>query len=307
MQQTPLVSVIIIFLNAGETFFEEAIASVFAQTYPHWELLLVDDGSTDISTQIARQYAYQYPNQVHYLEHESHENRGMSASRNLGIQQARGSYIALLDADDIWLPQKLEKQVAILETHPEAAMVYGSTLMWFSWLAAADLLRCDRQRNLGVEPDTLISPPTLVPMFLQQKAETPGTCSVLMRRELVQAVGGFENSFRGMFEDQAFFYKVCLRAPVFVESGCWDRYRQHLNNSCTISQLQGQYSPYEANPAQLNFLNWFKQYLMEQNVRDPDIWQALATALHPYRQPSLRESLSNKIKSLQAKLNVPLH
>jgi glycosyltransferase involved in cell wall biosynthesis len=305
MQHNPLVSVIIIFLNAGETFFKEAIASVFAQTYPHWELLLVDDGSTDISTKIARQYASQYSDRIRYLEHEFHQNRGMSASRNLGIEHARGNYIALLDADDIWLPQKLEKQVAILAAHPEAAMVYGSTLMWFSWQEQSEP-SCDRQRNLGVEPDTVISPPTLVPLFLQQMAETPGTCSVLMRREIVQAVGGFENSFRGMFEDQAFFYKVCLRAPVFIESGCWDRYRQHTNNSCSISQLQGQYSPDQANPAHLNFLTWLEQYLKEQDIQDSAIWQALNTALQPYQQSSVKGNLKTMIKSVQAKLKATL-
>jgi glycosyltransferase involved in cell wall biosynthesis len=260
MTHQPLVSVIIIFLNAGDAFFREAIASIFAQTYPNWELLLVDDGSTDVSTQIARQYAEQYPNQVRYLEHESHANRGMSAARNLGIHHAKGDYIALLDSDDIWLPQKLEKQVAILDAHPEAGMVYGSTLMWFSWSGNPEASQPDRQRKLGVKPDTLVQPPTLVPLFLQRYAETPGTCGVLIRRETIQAVGGFEDSFRGMFEDQAFFLKVCLHAPVFVESGCWDRYRQHPNSACSVAPAQGDCNPFQLNQPHLNFLNWREQY-----------------------------------------------
>ena len=122
----PLVSAITIFLDA-ETFLREAIESVLAQTYANWELLLVDDGSTDGSTEIALGYARLYPQRIRYLEHEGHRNRGMSASRNLGIPHARGEYIALLDADDVWLPLKLERQVAILESDPESAMVYGAT------------------------------------------------------------------------------------------------------------------------------------------------------------------------------------
>src|SRR5262245_29470593 len=106
----PLVSVIIIFLNA-ERFIQEAIESVFAQTYKHWELLLVDDGSTDGSTEIGRQYAAHDPEKVRYLEHEAHENRGMSASRNLGIRDARGKHIAFLDADDVWFSNILAEQV----------------------------------------------------------------------------------------------------------------------------------------------------------------------------------------------------
>ena len=100
MSDSPLVTTIIIFLDA-ERYFEEAIASVFAQTYPHWELLLVDDGSTDGSTAIARHYAMQYQTRVRYLEHPGHQNRGMSATRNLGVKHARGRYIAFVDADDV--------------------------------------------------------------------------------------------------------------------------------------------------------------------------------------------------------------
>src|SRR5919198_1004258 len=105
----PLVSAIIIFLNA-ERFIQEAIESVFAQTYDAWELLLVDDGSTDGSTAIARRYAEQHPGKVRYLEHNGHQNRGKSASRNLAIRNCTGEYIAFLDADDVWLPRKLEQQ-----------------------------------------------------------------------------------------------------------------------------------------------------------------------------------------------------
>src|SRR5262245_15086805 len=133
----PLVSVIIIFLNA-ERFIEEAIESVYAQTYERWELLLVDDGATDGSTTIAQRYAEHYPGKVHYLEHPGHQNCGMSASRNLGIRNATGCYIALLDADDAWLPNTLVDQVAILEAHPEAAMVYGPLHWWYSWTGDPD-------------------------------------------------------------------------------------------------------------------------------------------------------------------------
>jgi len=101
-RKTPLVSVVIPFLN-GEQFLREAIESVFAQTYSHWELLLVDDGSSDASTQIAMRYAQQNGEKVRYLDHDGHLNRGVCASRNLGIRQARGELIALLDVDDVWL------------------------------------------------------------------------------------------------------------------------------------------------------------------------------------------------------------
>jgi glycosyltransferase involved in cell wall biosynthesis len=95
MSDCPLVSAIVIFLN-GETYLKEAIESILAQTYGHWELLLVDDGSTDHSMAIAQQYAQQNPGKVRYLEHEGHQNRGMSATRNLGIANSKGEFIAFL-------------------------------------------------------------------------------------------------------------------------------------------------------------------------------------------------------------------
>src|ERR1051326_4073929 len=122
----PRVSCITIFLDA-EAFLEESIQSVLAQTYPFWELLLVDDGSSDRSGALARDYARRYPDRIGYLTHERARNRGMSASRNLGLAQAQGELIAFLDSDDVWLAHKLEEQVQILRDHPEADLVCGPT------------------------------------------------------------------------------------------------------------------------------------------------------------------------------------
>ena len=117
MNREPLVSVIMIFLNA-ERFIQEAIESVLAQSYTGWELLLIDDGSVDSSGEIARQYAGRYARKMRYLSHAGGANLGMSASRNLGIKSARGELIAFLDADDVWLAEKLEQQVEILRLQP---------------------------------------------------------------------------------------------------------------------------------------------------------------------------------------------
>ena len=90
MTANQLVSVVIIFLNA-ESFIEEAIESVLAQTYGRWELLIVDDGSTDGSKNIARDYAIKNSDKIIYLEHPEHQNKGMSASRNMGMLSASPS------------------------------------------------------------------------------------------------------------------------------------------------------------------------------------------------------------------------
>ncbi len=297
MLAKPLVSCVIIFLN-GEQYIREAVESVFSQVYEHWELFLVDDGSTDSSTQIALHYAQQHPDKVHYLEHPGHQNRGMSAARNLGIHHAQGDYLAFLDADDIWLSQKLERQVAILETRPEVGMVYGPALMWYGWSGHAEDKSYERNRDLGVSPNTLVYPPKLLSLCLKRKAESPATSSFLIRRALVEKIGGFEESFRGMYEDLAFLSKVLLQFPVFADSECTDYYRQHVDSCCSGAQDTGQWHPFQPNPTHLVFLNWLAEYIATDNQSN-EVKQALREALWPYHHPRLYRLWANSLQLLR--------
>jgi glycosyltransferase involved in cell wall biosynthesis len=294
MRKQPLVSVVIIFWNAAR-FLQEAIESAFAQTYPAWELLLVDDGSSDGSTAIARRCAAQCPECVRYLEHPGHDNRGMSASRNLGIRAAQGLYIAFLDADDVWFSNTLEEQVAILEMHAEAAMVYGPIQWWYSWTGRPEDREHDYVEKLGVPPDTVIQPPRLLPLFLQDKAAVPS--GLMVRRQIIERVGGFEDAFRGGYEDQVFCSKLCLNVPVFASGRCWYRYRQHADSCVLINQRTG-----ATYAARLHFLNWLAAYLSAQGVRDRTVWQAVHEELWPYRHPILN-SLLIHIQHLRRQMN----
>ena len=287
MSSKPLVSAITIFLNA-ERFIEEAIESVFSQTYENWELLLVDDGSTDASTEIARRYADQHPEKVQYFEHDDHQNCGMSASRNLGVRHARGEYIAFLDADDIWLPHKLEQQTAILRSQPEAAMLYGRTQIWFSWTGKSEDIQRDYMTELGVKPNTLVQPPTLLTVFLRDKnTYYPCTSSVLIRREVFKEIGGFTETFRGGYEDMVFHSKVFLQATVFVVSQCWDLYRQHPDSYWAVARKAGRHHLFEPNPLHWMFLEWLTEYLSEHGVKDAQLYKAVQRELWPYRHPAL--------------------
>jgi glycosyltransferase involved in cell wall biosynthesis len=223
---------------------------------------------------------------VRYFEHERHQNLGMSASRNLGIRNSRGDYIALLDADDVWLSEKLEQQVEIIESHPEAAMVYGASQYWYSWTGNAQELQRDHVRPLGVPPNALCKPPTLLRLALESKAPTPCPSALLMRRELLDHVGGFEERFRGAYEDQAFLAKVYLKASVFVAGQCWDRYRQHPDSSVSVIKSNGQkYS------VGLFYLKWLKKYLLAQGIQDDELWQALRSKRARYRRSVVRQYL----------------
>jgi glycosyltransferase involved in cell wall biosynthesis len=279
--ERPTVSVITVFLNA-KRFLEEAAASVFAQTYPHWEYLLVDDGSTDRSVEIARSVTERHPDRVRYLEHPNRENRGISASRNLGVREAHGEFVCFLDADDVYRPGKLENQVRLLQEHSSAAMVYGVTEHWFSWTGRPEDAGRDQPKRLGVPPDTLVEPPTLVPLYLTGEAQTPGTSGFLVRREALLRVGGFEERFRAMSEDKVFFTKVALQYPIFVESGRWDLYRQHEESLSNEMRRAGQYRASGPSHSQRAYLFWLREHLRDNDINDTAVMAALQAALKPY-------------------------
>ncbi len=297
MSSKPLVSGIIIFFNE-EKFIREAIESVFAQSYDNWELLLVDDGSSDRSTEIALRYAEQYPERVRYLQHPGHQNRGKETSRNLGLSHSKGEYIAFLDADDVWLPHALQRQVAILSSHPDAGMVSGSTQYWYGWTGEPeDIGRdfIDSLEEYSARPKATVKLPTWLTTFLRAGGAAPCICSILMRREIVEGVGGFEEEFAGQYEDQALFAKVGLRAPVLIVGECWSKYRQHPDSSWHITQKTG-----EHHSARLFFLNWLEDYLSGQAVEDPEVWKLLQDAQHQAHNKQIKRQLKGRNQQLQA-------
>lgn len=124
MENTPEVSVITPFYNS-EKFLNETILSVINQTYTNWELLLIDDASTDQSPAIAKSFT-DSDTRIKLFSHS--ENFGAGIARNTGIENASGKYIAFLDADDSWLPRKLEKQLAFMQKN-NLNLCYSSYLL----------------------------------------------------------------------------------------------------------------------------------------------------------------------------------
>ncbi len=283
MTNRPLISVIMIFLNE-EKFIRDAIQSVLDQTYENLELILVDDGSVDGSTTIAKHYAQQHRDKIHYLEHPEHANRGMSASRNLGIDNARGAFLTFIDADDVVCPQKLERQVMILGSHPDAAMVCGRAKWWYGWTGKPEDAARDFVQVLDVNLDTVAQPPTLLTLFLQD--EWASLCDLLVRKEAVKAVNGYEDSFHGMYEDQAFHAKLCLAFPAYVASDSWYLYRQHPQACSSVSHETGRYAH-----ARQRFLIWLEEYFVEQGVGDVQLREILRREIWRIRHPFLRGML----------------
>src|SRR3954452_6755564 len=292
MPPRPMISVVVIFLDPGP-YLEEAVDSVRRQTFRDWELLLVDDGSHDGSSEVARLAAEAEPHRIRYLTHPEHANRGMSASRNLGCVQARGSYITFLDADDVLRPEALETLLSTLRTVPRAAMAYGPVEYWYSW-AGARALREDYVQRLGVAAPTTIEPPALLLRFLRRQAAAPS--GMLVRAEVIREERGFEDAFRGMYEDQAFCAKVCLRRPVVTTAASIYRYRQHPGSSSSLADRSG-----EPDFGRTAFLQWLGGYLGREGNEDLKVRDALRRELWWARHPRLR-GLTRRARRLSRKL-----
>lgn len=270
----PTISVITPFLNS-ERFIADAIESVLLQTYHDWELILIDDGTTDESTDIALKYTHLYPDKLHYFQHQNHAHAGASATRNLGIRHARGRFIAFLDSDDVYHPYQLEQQLATLNSHPDAAMLYGLTQYWYGWTGKTQDIEQDYIPSLGVPLNTLFEPKKLfIPFFLSGEVLTPCPCSVLMKRELIDYVGGFEESFHYIYTDQALYSKIALVASIFVADNLWGKYRQHPDSCCYTVARNGR----EAEERWF-FLKWLRGYLLREKIAEKEIWEALEIAI----------------------------
>jgi glycosyltransferase involved in cell wall biosynthesis len=281
------VSVVLPFLNA-ERFLGEAIESVLVQTYLDWELLLVDDGSSDSSAEIALGHAAG-DRRIVYVRHPDGRTHGLSASRNLGIARATGEYVAFLDADDLWLAQKLDRQVKMLTEQPEVDMVYGSSLSWYSWSGRSGDADRDYVERIGVPAEAVIQPPSLLlPYFVHQTAAIPNPSSVIVRRRIIERVGGFDDVHA--YEDQAFYAKVILVAPVSASTECWDRYRLHEDSITARVDRRG-----EAESARAAFFDWLMNYLSNQGLADPKIVAALRRERFRYAHPRLSRFFGTRI------------
>jgi glycosyltransferase involved in cell wall biosynthesis len=243
----------------------------------------VDDGSRDASTALAQGYAARHPSRIRYLEHAGHQNRGMSASRNLGIRHARGAYLTFLDADDVFLPRALERMVALLDAHSAAGAVRGLYQVWHGWTGNPKDLRRDYVPALRLPPNTLFRPPQLLPLVYPiGKASSPGVASVMVRREVLERLGGFEEAIRGLGEDQVFYYKLYLKEQVYVTDECWFRYRQHPDSCCATAARTGDYS------ALTLVWKWLHEYLRRESANDARIRGAVrGRKFFRYRHPAL--------------------
>ncbi len=278
-----LVSVIIPFYNC-ERFLSEAIDSVIQQTYNRWELLLIDDGSTDGSTAIAQQYARRFADQIHYLEHEHHENRGVTSSRNLGVAKSHGSFLAFLDSDDVWQADKLQVQVALLLTNPGVGLVFSRSEYWYDW--DADNVLGQRNHIPELAPGGIsYQPPSL---FTQTYPfgpfGSPCPSSLVVRRSAFDEVCGFVEEFNPatfqVFEDIAFLSKIYLNVPAIATEECLCRYRCRADSAWHKIQ-----SGHLEEAERRFYFQWLRAYLRQKAIYDARIWRMVRSQSWMYAWP----------------------
>jgi glycosyltransferase involved in cell wall biosynthesis len=189
----PAVSVIIPTYNRG-WILGEAVDSVLAQEFEGFELIVVDDGSTDNTRDILETYA----NELIIL---SQNNRGVSAARNRGIAAAGAPLIAFLDSDDLWQPQKLSRQVAFFNTNPEALICQTEEIWIRNWVRVNPKKRHHKFSGMIFEPSLalcLVSP-----------------SAVMIRKKLFDIVGLFDENLPAC-EDYDLWLRVSCRYPVHL-------------------------------------------------------------------------------------------
>ncbi|WP_222262129.1 glycosyltransferase [Modestobacter marinus] len=280
-EPSPVVSVVMPFWDAVD-YFDDAIASVLAQTHADVELLLCDDGSAPASTAIAQRWAAQQPSRVRYLEHRGHAHRGTAATRDLGLAAATGELVAFLDADDVWAPEHLAHEVALLRSHPEAGLVCGQAFDWFTW---DDPTATDRWLPTPWPSGTVVSPPGMLTAILRRGAYCTPTCSLLIRRSLLPEAWRVDGRFTTMFEDQALLATVHTTAPAVISGSRTAYYRQHPGSTSARAMRDGTYHPSSPNASMERFLRWLETYLPTTPTGDdPELRAALEAAMAPYER-----------------------
>ena len=214
------VSVVIPTYNYGH-FIAEAIESVLAQTYEIQDIIVVDDGSTDDTEKIVSQFS----DRIRYFRQE---NAGVCAARNHGIAKATGDFIAFLDADDIWYPEKTEKQLKKFAADPAVGLVHCGMREFDS--STGKTIRLHRNGGEGwVAEDILI----------WEKPVIIGTGgSIIVRRDVIETVGDFDTRLKNG-EDWEFCLRVARKFKVAFVRGPYVDYRNHgVNAHMNVEEME---------------------------------------------------------------------
>jgi len=223
MSGNPLVSVVCPAYNCAP-FIAPALESVFSQSYRPLEVIVVDDGSTDATPELLKSYS-----EVHYIRQV---NRGPSAARNRAIDFAQGEYVAFLDLDDLWTPEKLSEQVAIFDSCPDAGLCFADMRLFSD--GAGDEPTMFQKYSLTAE---YFGHEHLVEIAIAKLVNLNfiPTSSVVARKTALVQAGGFDEQFRKA-EDWDLWLRLALHRPIIYSPKLLTLKRVHEVNTSRDSE-----------------------------------------------------------------------
>jgi glycosyltransferase involved in cell wall biosynthesis len=241
---TPLVTVIIPNYN-NETYLPECLESVIKQSYKNMEIIVIDDGSTDRSAEILQKYWSEIK-----LIKSSHS--GASVARNIGIEQSRGQFIAFMDSDDIWISEKIEKQMSKILNN------------------CADLVYCGYQ-EIGLASRIVLPNSHFKGDCYEFFKNYPGVSflacgGVLIRKSILSKSGLFDKNFKGAAEDWDFLRRICMNGKVDFSDEVLFYYRRHSTSITGRSTWEY----YQGN--KMAVINMLREDLQIKSVERRKIW-----------------------------------
>jgi glycosyltransferase involved in cell wall biosynthesis len=238
MQTNPLVSILTPTYN-HEKYIAECIASVQNQSYTNWEMIIVNDGSTDSTQSIAETFAANDPRIKIYKQ----ENLGilqLHKTYNFALNKSTGKYIAVLEGDDIWFPEKLMLQVASLEKNENAVLSWGQAMS----------VSTDLNKNFGIVPnlkfsaDIFTNSPPKVSLHELIFSNFLPALTVLIRKEKLVEIGGFIQNFELPLVDLPTWQRLSFLGPfcyINQPLGYWRTSPNQITKTHTIAMIEGVY------------------------------------------------------------------
>ncbi|OKH34566.1 glucosyl transferase [Calothrix sp. HK-06] len=264
---TNIVTVVIPAYNASE-YLAETITSVLQQTFANFEIIVVDDGSKDNTMDIVHSFSQQ-DSRVKLI---SQKNQGVSVARNTGIKNAQGEFIAFLDADDVWLPQKLALHVQHLSDNPSLGMSFGRV----------EFMNSDG-RLTGQRSNPRLKDITPQHLYQENPAVTPS--NAVIRRRVLEQIGGFDLDLSGFADVELFLRVSCKGCQVEGLDEVLVLYRTSTGGmSSQLHRMEEEW----------NCLNRKVQYYAPEIVKK-HYNQAKAMLLRYLARRALRLSISTKV------------
>jgi glycosyltransferase involved in cell wall biosynthesis len=222
IQESALVSVIIPTYNRAH-LIGETLQSVLSQTYSHWELLIIDDGSTDKTQSAIAKYA---DSRIHYFRFE--HSGFIGKIKNYGIRKSKGDLIAFLDSDDIWRADKLEFQVALFDKHPEAAFIFSNGDQF------------GEGAIMPPEKEELYVGNVFLPMLVQSRFcfFTP---SLIFRKEVIDEIGLLDEKI-STTRDIHFFYRMSHKYTGIFTNQRLVKIRKHSQNTSAMANVESHHN-----------------------------------------------------------------